>query len=264
VPAPVRTSGCKTRVVPGVEAILLIVAGVAAGLIGSVAGLASLISYPALLAAGLPPISANVTNTVALVFSGVGSTLASRPELRQQRGRVHRLVVAGVAGGLVGAAFLLLTPGGAFEHIVPWLIGLASVAILLPRRAGVSQLLEPDADSGGLALGAFVIAVYGGYFGAAAGVVFLALLLLATGDTLPRSNALKNVVLCAANVVAATLFAILSDVRWLAVLPLSLGFFIGGTLGPAFVRRAPSRALRVGIALAGLAVAVRLGWQAYG
>ena len=81
MPAPVRTSGCKTRVVPGVEAILLIVAGVAAGLIGSVAGLASLISYPALLAAGLPPISANVTNTVALVFSGVGSTLASRPEL---------------------------------------------------------------------------------------------------------------------------------------------------------------------------------------
>jgi uncharacterized membrane protein YfcA len=168
--------------VPGVEAILLIAAGVAAGLIGSVAGLASLISYPALLAAGLPPISANVTNTVALVFSGVGSTLASRPELRQQRGRVHRLVVAGVAGGLVGAAFLLLTPGGAFEHIVPWLIGLASVAILLPRRAGVSQLLEQDADSGGLALGAFVIAVYGGYFGAAAGVVLLALFcsLLAT------------------------------------------------------------------------------------
>ena len=93
---------------PGVEAVLLIVAGVAAGLIGSVAGLASLISYPALLAAGLPPISANVTNTVALVFSGVGSTLASRPELRQQRSRVHRLAVAGVAGRLVGAAFCRL------------------------------------------------------------------------------------------------------------------------------------------------------------
>jgi uncharacterized membrane protein YfcA len=264
VPAPERTSGCKTRVVPGVEAVLLIIAGVAAGLIGSVAGLASLISYPALFAAGLPPISANVTNTVALVFSGVGSTLASRPELRQQRSRVPRLAVAGVAGGLVGAAFLLLTPGRAFEHIVPWLIGLASVAILVPRRAFASRLLEQDADSSGLAFGAFVIAVYGGYFGAAAGVVLLALLLLATGDTLPRSNALKNVVLCAANVVAATLFAVFSDVRWLAVLPLSVGFFVGGTLGPAFVRRAPSRGLRVGIAVAGLAVAVRLGWQAYG
>jgi uncharacterized membrane protein YfcA len=250
-------------VVSGVAAVLLLIAGVAAGLIGSVAGLASLISYPALLAAGLPPISANVTNTVALVFSGVGSTLSSRPELHYQRDRVHRLVLAGVAGGLVGAAFLLLTPGRQFELVVPWLIGFASVAILLPRRRA-SRLPQQNADSGGLALGAFAIAVYGGYFGAAAGVVLLALLLLATGDALPRSNALKNVVLCGANVVAATLFAIVSDVRWLAVLPLSLGFFIGGALGPAFVRRAPSRGLRVAIAVAGLAVAVWLGLRAYG
>ena len=102
----------------------------------------------------------------------------------------------------------------------------------------IGQIVEDPVDRTGGLDGAFVIAVYGGYFGAAAGVVLLALLLLATGDTLPRSNALKNVVLCAANVVAATLFAVLSDVRWLAVLPLSVGFFVGGTLGPAFVRRA--------------------------
>jgi uncharacterized protein len=250
--------------VSGVDALLLVIAGVGAGLIGSVAGLASLVSYPALLAAGLPPISANVTNTVALVFGGVGSTLTSRPELRHQRDRVHRLGVAGLAGGLVGAAFLMLTPGREFERIVPWLVGFASIAVLLPARRPASPVSREQAESSGLAFGAFAISVYGGYFGAAAGVLLLAVLLLATGDTLPRSNALKNLVLSGANVVAAVLFAIFADVRWLAVVPLSLGFFIGGVLGPAFVRRVPSRGLRIGIAAAGVLVAVWLAMQVYG
>lgn len=110
--------------------LLLLIAGVGAGLTGSIAGLASLISYPALLGAGLAPVTANVTNTVALVFSGVGSVAGSRPELRGQADRVRRLGVVGVAGGLVGGALLLSTPDGAFEKVVPWLIGFGSLTIL--------------------------------------------------------------------------------------------------------------------------------------
>ena len=117
---------------------LLVVAGVAAGLVGSIAGLASLFSYPALLATGLPPVQANVTNTVALVLSGVGSVSASRPELTGQRSRVLRLGVAGALGGAVGVGLLLVTPADAFEQLVPFLIAAASVAILVQRPAPIA------------------------------------------------------------------------------------------------------------------------------
>jgi uncharacterized membrane protein YfcA len=115
------------------EFLLLVLAGLGAGLVGSVAGLASLISYPALLATGIPPLSANVTNTVALVFNSVGSVSASRPELVGQRRRLVRLCAAGLAGGAVGAVLLLLTPSSAFEKLVPVLIASASAAILVQR-----------------------------------------------------------------------------------------------------------------------------------
>src|SRR5215208_5852827 len=107
--------------------LLLVVAGVTGGLAGSIAGLASLVSYPALLAVGLGPVAANVTNTVALVFSSLGSTLGSRTELEGQALRVRELAVAAGLGGAAGAGLLLLTPSGTFERIAPWLIGIASL-----------------------------------------------------------------------------------------------------------------------------------------
>ncbi len=132
--------------------LLLALAGVGGGLTGSVAGLASLVSYPALLAAGLTPVAANVTNTVAIVASSIGSAAGSGPELRGQGLRLRRLAAVSAAGGAVGAALLLLTPSAAFERLVPWLIGTGSVAVLLrarprpptPRgRAGDARLLPP-------------------------------------------------------------------------------------------------------------------------
>jgi uncharacterized protein len=250
---------------------LLVVAGVAAGLVGSIAGLASLFSYPALLATGLPPVQANVTNTVALVLSGVGSVSASRPELTGQRSRVLRLGVAGVLGGIVGAGLLLVTPSDAFEQLVPFLIAAASVAILVQRPArelaadgAAAQARHPHRDHWGLALGTFAVSVYGGYFGAAAGVLMLAMLLLVTGEGVPRGNALKNVVLGIANAVAAIAYAFLADVAWLAALPLAIGFLVGGRLGPRVVRRVPQTLLRRAIAVAGLALAVHLGLDAFG
>ncbi|MGY1671096.1 sulfite exporter TauE/SafE family protein [Geodermatophilus sp. SYSU D00710] len=249
------------------EWLLLVLAGIGAGLSGSIAGLASLVSYPALLATGLPPVTANVTNTVALVLTSVGSVSASRPELSGQGRRMLPLVAAGVLGGAAGAGLLLVTPAEAFERLVPVLIGGAALAIVLQRPprelAAEGARRHRRRDPWWLVAGTALVAVYGGYFGAAAGVLLLALFLLGTGEGLPRSNAFKNVVLGVANAVAAVGFVVLAPVVWSAVLPLALGCLVGGRLGPRVVRRAPQALLRRLIGLAGLGLAVVLAVDAY-
>lgn len=248
------------------QALLLVGAGVLGGLTGSIAGLASVATYPALLVVGLPPVSANVTNTTALVFNALGSIAGSRPELAGQGARLKRLVPAAVAGGAVGAVLLLSTPAEGFERAVPVLLGAASVAILVPvrmrspvatsrRRQRVTVLVQ------GAVI--FAICIYGGYFGAAAGVLLLALLLRTGRERLADANAVKNVVLGVANTVAAAIFVVVAPVRWDAAIVLGLGCLLGSRLGPVVVRHAPSGPLRVVIGLAGLALALQLGWDAY-
>jgi hypothetical protein len=178
------------------------------------------------------------------------------------------LALAAVLGGVTGAALLLLTPAEAFEKVVPFLIAAASATILVqrpPRELAAEGAAEhPDhRDPRWLPFGTFAIGIYGGYFGAAAGVLMLAMYLLGTGETLPRGNAMKNVVLGLANAVAAVGFIVFTSLAWSAALPLAIGLFIGGRLGPRVVRRAPQTALRRVIAVAGLALAVRLGIQAF-
>jgi uncharacterized membrane protein YfcA len=242
------------------NALGLIVAGVGAGLTASIAGLASLFSYPALLAVGLPPVTANVTNTVALVFGTTGSVLGSRTELRGRRHRVRTLALASVIGGLAGGALLLLTPPGSFAHIVPWLIGLGSLSVLLIRRPFTDQ--PPGTDSRLAVAGVFAIGIYGGYFGAAAGVLMMALLLATTPDTLAEVNAMKNIVLGLANLAAAVIFVMVASVDWAAVAWLGLGLLAGGRIGPVIVRHSPVTALRFVIAGLGVGLAVYLGVQA--
>jgi uncharacterized protein len=244
-------------------ALLLVAAGFAAGLSGSIAGLASLFSYPALLAVGLPPTAANVTNTVALCTTGLGAAAGSRPELTGQGGAVRRLAPVFAAGGAAGATLLLVTPPGAFELIVPFLIAGASIVLLLqPRVRAAAERAGPGSDVG-VVVGLFAAAIYAGYFGAAAGVLMLALLLIGLPVTLLQGNALKNVFLGVANVVAAAGFALFGPVRWAAVLPLAAGLIVGSYVGPAIARRLPATALRVGIGLAGLALAVVLAVDAF-
>jgi uncharacterized membrane protein YfcA len=242
--------------------VLLIAVGIGGGLAASIAGLASLVSYPALLALGLSPVAANVTNTVALTLNGVGSVVGSRPELTGQRARAIRLTMAAAAGGALGGALLLLTPAAAFEKVVPWLIGGASLFILVPRRRAPMAGSEPT-HSPWVTLATGFIGVYAGYFGAASGVMMLALLLAFTADSLPRSVALKNVAVGAANAVAALGFAFLGPVNWAVAAPLSLGFLAGGRIGPLLVRRLPTGPLKAVIALGGVGLALRLGYQAY-
>ena len=246
-----------------VDALILIVGGVLAGIAGAGAGIASLVSYPVLLAAGLPPLVANVTNSVALTLTTAGALAGSRPELRGQGERVRRYALLSVAGGAIGAVLLLTTPEDVFGYLVPWLIGVAAVALLL--RPWLQRLHADRLHAGHPAVtaGLGVIAVYSGYFGAGAGVLVLALMGAVISDSMPRLNALKNAVVGSANTVAAIGFAVFGPVDWPSVLPLASGCFLGGLVAPWIVRRIPDTPLRIGIGLLGLGLALKLGLDAY-
>ncbi len=246
---------------------LLALAGVGAGVIGSTAGLASLVSYPALLLVGLPPVTANVTNTVGLIGSTIGAVSGSRRELAGLAPVVLRWLPVGVLGGALGAVLLLTGPPDTFEKVVPFLVAGASGLLLASpavRRMVLRRGMTGATSGFGLTVLLFLTCVYGGYFGAAAGVMILALLLSRTDRTLPVSNALKNVLLGVANATAAVVFAFRAPVEWAAVAPLLAGCVVGGWVGPAVVRRVPAAALRWVIGVAGLLLAVRLGLNAWG
>lgn len=239
-----------------VEFLLLVVAGFAAGLIGYVTGLASLVSYPALLAFGLAPVAANVTNTVALVGAGIGATASSTKELAKSGRALVVTTVLAAAGGVTGAVILLRAPGESFEALVPFLIVFAAVAMLLQPRirllAGTRKfpVLYPSA--------VLVVAVYGGYFGAGAGVIFMALTLICTSEPIWRATLLKSYLLGVANLAAATVFAFSGQVNWAAALAMGAGAIGGGIVGPHVVRRIPPSALRIAVALCGFGLAAYL------
>jgi len=228
-------------------------------LIGSAGGITSLISFPALLAVGMTPLAANVTNAVALVASGLGSTMGSRPELSGQRGRLIQLAIPAAAGGTAGAVLLLVTPPGVFAGVVPFLIAFASVLLLIqPAVSTWHQARYRDNNSASAMAGLFVVSVYGGYFGAGAGVLTLALLLVLVEQHLTRANALKNVILMIADVITAVVFIVAGPVAWTSAVPLAIGALAGGRLGPVVARRLPTTPLRVVIALTGLGLATWL------
>src|SRR3984885_10705540 len=262
-PAPPGSASSLLRMKVS-EVLVLLAAGTAGGIFSTVVAIASLVTYPALLALGVPPLAANMTNTVSLVLTGAGSVASSRPELAGQGRWVLRLGLITAAGGAAGAAILLLTPASAFTVVVPVLIGGASLVLLVQPR--ISMLTTPaDLDTRGrLALGAalFAVAMYVGYFGAAAGVMLLVVLSAAIREPLVRVNAIKNAVSGMANAMAAICFALFGDVRWKLVLPLAAGFLIGGWIGPAIARRVPARTFRLFVAVCGLGLAIKLGLSA--
>lgn len=244
------------------QALELLGVGFAAGLVSVLVSLASLVSYPALLAFGLEPVAANVTNTVALVFTGLGSMAGSRSELAGRGGVVLRLGLLAAAGGTVGAIALLMAPASSFQIVVPFLIGGASVFLLAQPRLARLRAAYDGADrrwrERGLRILLFGAAIYAGYFGAAGGILILAILTaMFPGWTPQQVNAVKNTVSMCANGTAAVGFAVFGPVHWGAVVPLALGFLLGGWVGPAFARRLPSTALRVIASICGVAMAVK-------
>ncbi|MDO5498832.1 MAG: sulfite exporter TauE/SafE family protein [Propionibacteriaceae bacterium] len=240
---------------------LLVVAGVGTGVIGYLTGLASLVSYPSLLAAGLSPVTANVSNTLGLVGIGIGTTARAGRRFRGERARLAPQLAVAAAGGLAGALLLLLGAESTFEAIVPWLIVLGSVALLaqpwLARLRGEQENVP-------LYLAAlFVICLYGGYFGAGAGVIYLAVTLIATSEPFGRAMVLKSILLGVTNLIAALAFIIAAlffggPANWWAALALGLGCIVGGWLGPRLQEFLPERGLRVFVALCGFGLAAWL------
>jgi uncharacterized membrane protein YfcA len=235
----------------------IVLAGFFSGLIGFVTGLASIVSYPALLAAGLAPVSANVTNTVAMVAVGAGSITNSSAALVDDRRQLIKNGICSAAGGLTGAVFLLIAPAESFERVVPFLIAAASLSLFAqPKLRALAGTREfPRVYP----VGSYLIGIYGGYFGAGAGVMFLALILIATSETVWRASLLKSVLTGVANAAAAVIFAIVGPVHWVAALAMAIGAFAGGWCGPPVTRIIPPAALRIAVAVAGLGLAVWLG-----
>lgn len=240
---------------------LLVLAGVGTGLIGYLTGLASLVSYPALLAAGLSPVTANVSNTLGLVGIGVGTTARAGKQFQGEgRSLFTQLAVAGV-GGLVGATLLLVGGEGAFEAIVPWLILLGSAALF--AQPWLARLRGESDRSGLYLVMLFLICIYGGYFGAGAGVIFLAVTLILTSQPFYRAMVLKSLLLGITNLVAAGAFVVASfvfgtPINWLAALALGLGCLVGGWLGPRVQEFFPERGLRIFVAICGVGLAIWL------
>lgn len=236
--------------------LLLLIAGIAAGLGGSIAGIASVFSYPALLAVGLSPIDANVTNSISLFFLSAGSIIGSRREIKGRGALLKKLAPTNLIGGVIGAMLLLLTPSTTFKHIVPFLLLAASIAILIPSKANPDG--EPRVHIHVMQILAALIGIYCGYFGAASGSMTLALLIQTLGVGLPVANALKNVLLGISNGIAAIIFIFTGHVHWLMAIPLGIGFFIGGRTGPIIVRHASQKILRRCVSVFGGLVSIYL------
>jgi uncharacterized membrane protein YfcA len=248
------------------EYLAVAAAGLGAGTVNTIVGSGSLITFPTLLAVGLPPLTANVTNTVGLVPGSISGAFGYRRELRGQVARVARLGTAGLAGGVVGAALLVAFPSNVFERVIPFLV-LVAVALTLvqPWVAARAASRPGRREDGGPALLAIVFAngVYGGYFGAAQGVILLAVLGALVRDHLQRLNAAKNVVTVVVNGAAAVLFALFAHVRWPVSAVLAAGAVVGGQLGAGVGRKLPAGALRAAIVVVGIAVSIKLFLDAF-
>ncbi|HEX6932126.1 MAG TPA: sulfite exporter TauE/SafE family protein [Streptosporangiaceae bacterium] len=246
----------------GWEIAAILGAAIAAGAINAVVGSGSLITFPTLLAFGFPPVVANVSNNVGLVPGNVSGAFGYREELSGQRGRLIRLGIASCAGSVAGACALLALPAGVFEVVVPALIIVACALVVVQPRlsAWVAARGKERAEHGGpvLIAGVFLAGVYGGYFGAAQGVLVIGLLGVFLTETLQRINAGKNVLVTIVNGAAAVVFVIFAHVNWLVVLLVAVGSSAGGLAGAKLGRRLPPLALRIIIVVIGVIAAVKL------
>jgi hypothetical protein len=244
------------------ECLLVLAAGVFAGAINTVVGSGTLVTFPVLLAVGYDPVTANVSNTLGLVPGSISGAIGYRAELAGQRRRIVALGSASLLGGILGAVLLLSLPGEAFEAIVPALIALALVLVVAqPRLArALAARRRQVRPHGGPPLwaGVFGTGIYGGYFGAAQGIILLAILGIALPEDMQRLNALKNVLAAIVNGVAAVVFIFFATVAWLPALLLAIGSSAGGQIGAGIGRRLSPAVLRGVIVVVGLAAIAQL------
>lgn len=242
---------------------VVLLAGVAAGTINTVVGSGTLVTFPTLLAFGVPPVTANVSNNIGIFPGSVSGAVGYRRELAGQRRRVLVLGSAALVGGVAGAVLLLVLPDEAFRAVVPVLIGLGVVLVALqPRiKTWVAARAEPDRTApahGSWWVWVLVLltGVYGGYFGAAQGVLLMAVLGIGLHEGMQRNNATKNVLAATVNGVAAVVFVAVAEVDWTIVALLAAGSVVGGQIGAGVGRRLPPALLRAVIIVVGLAALV--------
>ncbi|MDQ6835447.1 MAG: sulfite exporter TauE/SafE family protein [Actinomycetota bacterium] len=244
------------------EALAIFAAGIVAGTINTVVGSGTLFTFPVLLGFGYAPVVANVSNTVGLVPGSAAGALGYRRELAGQRRRLLALASASVTGGVVGAVLLLSLPASAFKAIVPIFIAAALVLIVLgPRLSGFLARRRPQGRelAGPVAtLGVFAGGIYGGYFGAAQGILVLAILTLSIDDDLQRLNAAKVVLTGLVNLVSGLVFVVAANVAWAPAGLIAAGSMLGGVLGAHVGRRLPEPVLRAVIVIVGVVAIVRL------
>jgi uncharacterized membrane protein YfcA len=244
-----------------VEAIAILLAGVAAGTINVVVGSGTLITFPVLLTCGFAPVVANVSNTIGLVPGSFSGVVGYRRELDRQRHLLLQLSAASLTGGILGAIALLELPEGAFEAIVPAFIVIALVLVVLqPRLARrLAEHRPHDARPGAVTTAAVVgTGIYGGYFGAAQGILLLGILGVSLPQDLHHINAIKNLLAMLVNLVAGIVFAIVAPVSWGAAALIAGGSIFGGALGARYGRRLPPPVLRAIIVVVGTVAIVRL------
>ena len=242
--------------------ILAGLAAIAAGLINAMAGGGTLITFPVLMAIGLPAVSANVTNTVALCPGYLGGTLAQSNDLKDQKKRLWIFLPAGALGGLLGGILLLQTGEKLFTQLVPFLILLASalLAIQNPVRAWLTRRLERSTtkalSEGWAFFPVFLAAIYGGYFGAGLSVIVLAVLGLVLNDSLTRLNALKQVIAFVTNITAALFFVFSGKVVWSVALIMAVGALLGGAIGGKLASKIKPATLRWIVVIIGFLVGI--------
>lgn len=248
----------------GWEQLAVLAAGLGAGVLTSTVGVASLVSFPVLVAIGLPPVVANVSNTIGMTPAGVSGSLGYRRELREHPVATLVVVATGMTGSVLGAVLLLSLPSAVFESVVPYLI--LFTCLLVGAQPTITRILrrgqEPRAPRHHLSpvttFFAGLVGVYGGYFGAGSGVMMVAVLGFGTDLELRIVNALKTLAILAGNVVAATIFVFVADVDWAAAGLLAAGSVVGGYVGARVGRRLPPTLFRVLVVVAGVSAAVTM------
>lgn len=245
------------------ELLLVVLAGFGAGTVNAIVGSGTLISFPTLVLLGYPPLLANVSNNLGLVPGSLAGAVGYRRELAGQGPRLRWLVPASLVGGSVGALGLLVLPAAAFDAIVPVLVGLSLVLVVVQPwlRTRLSGRLSEAGDgrpSTGLIVGVALAGCYGGYFGAAQGILLIALLGSLLSDDLQRLNGTKNVLATVVNAVAAVVFLFGADIDWTAVGLIAVGSTAGGFVGGSYGRLLPPTVLRGFIVIVGGAALIRL------
>ncbi|MQA27710.1 MAG: TSUP family transporter [Micromonosporaceae bacterium] len=245
------------------EVAFLVAAATVAGIVGTAGGMTSLVSFPALLVLGVPPLEANIASLMAAVICWPASAAVSQPELRAVRDQLPRGLLAAAAGAALGTSLLLVTPAATFDVVVPFLVAAGSVILLVSPRLTQHSAGGSTARGGAAAVWVALVSIYGGYFGAGAGVMLLAASLILITPDMPRANACKNMFLGAGALTSALLLAFAAVVPWALVAVLASGLLAGSLIGPILARRLPAPAIRWTVAALGFVLASTLAASAF-